>query len=977
MSFVYICSMRVILTILYLLFSILSFSQQFNFLPVKTINELPSSQCNSIFLDSRDYFWICTDAGLAKFNGRNYKTFTIAEGLTDNTIFKVSEDKRGRLFYASSNSRLGYLKNDSAFVPPISDTLWKVLKKGRYFIYEVTDYENDQLLISTQAGFFLTDAETMSSFQFVPPPSAETSMWVKVRNKGVVGAHYLLDPEKYRTSIFLLDLELYGKKLRVQVPVGTGFSAMSLFKYLLLSDGRLLIGVTDRIYVFNIDGTYDTIPNPTRMTAFYEDRNGGVWISYLKNGVDYYPEGKILNEIPVHLLNVASITGFVMDREEGMWITSEGISYCPSLDVVIYPEIPDLNLKVSSLSVIGDHVVMNSLNNQFYLFTDKETYAQKKFDNKEVFANYSYLEHDNGVYSVGLRGTFLLDSNFKWKKTLALAGRKIGTMMYKVAAGPDKKIWGVNLNDLLYIKNDSIYVDQHLPSRGRSVAVDMENNAYVATNSGLLVRTVEGLIPVFEFNVKVTCLKCDLKGRIWACSDGHGVSVIERMKIIARYTTKEGMPSGICYDVDFDGKGNAWVATNNGLCRISPTGKVDVFKVQHGLPSNEIFKLAVKRDELYIGSHKGLCIVNLLNFDLKNIAPEIFIKRVYSDTLNILPGENLGYEQNNILFSVEGLAHRNPFGILYKYRLLGLDTVWKTNNTDEINFNNLNDGSYTFEVYAVNGDGVQSKIPAVFKFSIEPPYWEKWWFVALCIMALTSAMTMIILARSRVIRKREEAKTMLHKQIAEYQMSAIQAQMNPHFIFNAINSIQNYVLSSETQYAYDYLALFSKLIRQVLMNSQQNTISLRKELEMLGLYIDLEQRRFKNKFEYEIRCDENIFPDEIKIPVMLIQPFIENAIWHGLMNLGESRKGVLGIYISTVEEKLKIIVEDNGVGREHAAFLKNRPDHKSMAMLLTEKRMELMKAVNDKETRIIIHDLYDDTGTASGTRVEIYLPLNE
>jgi ligand-binding sensor domain-containing protein len=951
-------------------------AQQFNFLPVKSSNELPSSQTNGIFQDSHDYIWICTDAGLAKFNGREYKSFTVAEGLTDNTIFRVSEDDRGRLWYSSSNSKLGYIKNDSAFVPPISDTLWKVLLKGRYFIYSVSNYDNDQLIISTQAGFYLTDAATMSQFKPVERFRDSTVLWVKVRNKKSWSAHYT--PKEFVKFIFRMDIEMDKKTITIPVRIKMGFSAMSIFTHLLLSDGRLLVGVTDRIYIIQPNGSYDTLTNPSRLTSFYQDRNGGIWISYLGNGVHYYPKGKILGEKYIHVLKGSSITGFVMDKEEGMWLSTEGVLYCPSLHVVTYPDEPMLKLRLAGLAVMGNKVIANSLTEEYYLFYDKNQFEKKIFANPDIKGNYSYLDLGDKIYAAGLRGTFLLDSNLNYKKTLLVKRYNMGTMMYRITAGPDKRIWGVRLNDLLEVKNDTIYEVLKLPSRGRNVTVDRDNNVFVGTNSGLYLYEADSLRLIKDISVKIARLRTDPEGRVWVCSDGQGLFVMEGKRISIEYSVKNGLPSGICYDIDFDSEGNRWVATNGGLCRISRDGKtLSVFKTQHGLPSNEVFKVLVNRNELYVVTQKGLCVIDLLNFELKNVKPGIFIKRVYNDSLFLTDGCQLNYSQNNVSFSVEGIAYQNPFGVRYKYRLTGLDTTWRYDQTGEIRFNNLNDGKYVFEVVAVNADGIESSKPEIFTFSITSPYWERWWFFVMCGAALVSFMTVIILVRSKAIRKREEAKTLLHKQIAEYQMTAIQAQMNPHFIFNAINSIQNYVLSHETQYAYDYLAKFSKLIRQVLQNSQKSLLSLRKEIDMLDLYIELEQRRFQNKFTYEIICTDELSVDEVKVPVMFIQPYIENAIWHGIMNLEENKTGELKIIFSTEAGFLKIVIHDNGIGRVRAGLLKKRKDHQSMGMLLTERRLEILKTISDQEIRTVITDLYDTSGAASGTQVEIYLPLKE
>ncbi|HLP11622.1 MAG TPA: tetratricopeptide repeat protein [Flavobacteriales bacterium] len=252
---------------------------------------------------------------------------------------------------------------------------------------------------------------------------------------------------------------------------------------------------------------------------------------------------------------------------------------------------------------------------------------------------------------------------------------------------------------------------------------------------------------------------------------------------------------------------------------------------------------------------------------------------------------------------------------------------------------------------------------------------KTWMIVAIsAILVLLMAFAMTYIAAKNK-RRRQEIEITLQK--AELEQKAIRSQMNPHFIFNSLNSIQHYILSNETQYAYDYLARFSKLIRQVLANSEHPTISLKKELELLELYIDLEQRRFKNRFEYSVSYDKNLPVDEIVIPVMLIQPFVENAIWHGIMNLDDSRRGKLSVNIVFENETAKITIEDNGVGREAAAKLrKPKHEHTSVGMLFTQKRLEMFKLTGTKETAVSITDLYDLHGNANGTQVHIVIPAH-
>lgn len=255
---------------------------------------------------------------------------------------------------------------------------------------------------------------------------------------------------------------------------------------------------------------------------------------------------------------------------------------------------------------------------------------------------------------------------------------------------------------------------------------------------------------------------------------------------------------------------------------------------------------------------------------------------------------------------------------------------------------------------------------------------RKLWMVILGISGLLLLLLLvftIILISTRTRHQNRIREIQLIRTKAEFEQKILRAQMNPHFIFNSLNSIQDYILQNDTRYAYDYLARFSKLIRQVLANSSLNEISLQKEIDFLDTYIDLEQRRFKNKFTYSINYAKTLLLDEIKIPVMLIQPFVENSIWHGIMNMEEGQAGHLSIEFSEEKGLLKITILDNGVGRTATKKNKNIEEHESVGSLFSSKRIEMLKASHGKTSEIIITDLHDTNGKAAGTRVDIYLSI--
>ena len=225
-----------------------------------------------------------------------------------------------------------------------------------------------------------------------------------------------------------------------------------------------------------------------------------------------------------------------------------------------------------------------------------------------------------------------------------------------------------------------------------------------------------------------------------------------------------------------------------------------------------------------------------------------------------------------------------------------------------------------------------------------------------------------------------ETKTQLQQQATELEMQALRAQMNPHFIFNSLNSINRFILKKQSSEATGYLTKFSRLIRMILSSSANATVSLAEDLEALQLYLELESLRFEQEFNYKIECDSEIDTGFIQVPPMLLQPFVENAIWHGLMNLPDrwEREGHLWININQEDSMLICTITDNGIGRKKAAALNDKSrKHKSMGMKITESRIAMMQKMNGGGKSIEIRDLADPDGSAAGTEVVLRIPVEQ
>jgi len=337
----------------------------------------------------------------------------------------------------------------------------------------------------------------------------------------------------------------------------------------------------------------------------------------------------------------------------------------------------------------------------------------------------------------------------------------------------------------------------------------------------------------------------------------------------------------------------------------------------------------------------------------------------------------LPYNQNNLTFSYVGILHRNPEAVQYKWILEGFSKEWSPAITDrEATFSNLPPGTYTFKVKACNEFNIWNDVPASFTFTIEPPLWERWWARLTGVAVIIGLIWLVfhfrlerVKAKNKIIQERLE----MEKNILELEQEAARLQMNPHFIFNCLNSIQGFISVNDPFQAKKYLAKFAKLMRLILENAREEFIPLQNEISILENFLELEKLSINHKFDFTITMDESIDPEGIQIPPMMIQPFIENAIIHGLKK--KEGKGLITIHFSINDELLICTLQDNGIGRKKSGQINEefRPDHKSTGIAVTQKRLEQYGLHRKVKAGIEFVDL-EENGIATGTKVIISSP---
>jgi ligand-binding sensor domain-containing protein len=427
------------------------------------------------------------------------------------------------------------------------------------------------------------------------------------------------------------------------------------------------------------------------------------------------------------------------------------------------------------------------------------------------------------------------------------------------------------------------------------------------------------------------------------------------------------------YDFVADQQGNWWFATKNGLIYFNEEKNIfKRFTTIDGLYSNDLDATlyCMPDGKIVIG---GLLFITLFDpqklLQASQIIPQLLLTKFASNGNRVAytPGNTVSfsYASNNIIFEWALPDYNSPLRNRYYCQLKGIDSSWRyVGNKGEVQYANLSPGTYTILLRAANTNGDFANENISIHFIIHPPFWKTIGFLFAILVIITLLMYWLFKRRLNAAKK----KIALQQQMNELEMKALRAQMNPHFIFNSLNSIQECIVSKNTDAAYNYLSQFSKLVRRILENSGKETVPLKEEQELMQWYLSLEQLRFTDEFTFSIK--NNCSNPLIEIPSMIIQPFIENALWHGLIN----RKGkkIIQLIFNDDKEGVNIQIIDNGIGRKAAALLPQRTGKQSMGLHITKERLQHYSHASSIE----IIDLFDDTAIACGTKVIIHLPNN-
>lgn len=482
----------------------------------------------------------------------------------------------------------------------------------------------------------------------------------------------------------------------------------------------------------------------------------------------------------------------------------------------------------------------------------------------------------------------------------------------------------------------------------------------------------------------------DGEGGIWVWIPQYGFRIIDpdKMQCIDSIPIGEkGLQAGSYDFLRNGGKESMFLTGTSGIVIYNYKRKESLWLEYPNVISNPFpYYLGYCNNHLFANERNRILYYDLNNFYEFNFSVIAGLNTIIQDNNTIFTrGVNdtnvkidLKHFQNSLTFSFSAPEFFSPDKIEYAYKLSDVDNEWHYTNSfnRKVTYSNLEPGSYTFQLKAQIEGGDWQGHEADYKINIAPPFWQTTWFKIIAVLVIGVLIDVVITWRIRSVRKQEQLKATYEKELLELEAKALRAQMNPHFIFNCMNSIKSLIQEDEKSKAVVYLTTFSKLIRTVFHNSDKREITLFDEIETCRLYTQLESMRFENKFNYEYNIDETVDLRSIQVPALIIQPFIENAIWHGIMPKEEG--GHLLVSVQKVNNVLQCIIDDNGIGRETSKqnkFQSETAMHQSKGVHLTQARLNLDNLLNERNGTIQIIDKKDERGRSTGTTV--ILTFNE
>lgn len=922
--------------------------------------------------DDKGYIWFGTETGVSRYNGRSFENFYMRDGLADNEIFRIDQDSRGRIWFSAFNGQISYYHKGRFYNKSNSDLISAIKFKG--FYTNMFEDSNGNLWFSTKSRIAMVsiNGAVKNSEDFIGAESLRAASFME--KDGIVWGSMGYDRVAYP-----LNLKRAINKNDVVITRET-YSDFIAPHTVFLPAG---LSSQPRRYLNTFLNKKNRISKDATKAHNYPE--GELWACTFSGAIKVNTEKRSA----VTFLEDKQVTHVLKDREGGYWFTTfgDGVFFVPSLEKGAIRMIQDKPIGNTTALYMKENVLWFGANGALIGKVSPEISRRwnlSRDDGRSRVRQIIELKGSESDFFVIEEGILLKNERDEFSRLNGSVKVVQPWSDSLVVAGTTNMIHVFDRDAMLsrFIKEDSNKLSYPItwfknhPSvaniRSRGSITDME-----IYQEGMLISTALGLHfldtdlsyhrlsgqPIEDY--VINDIKVLNDSSYLLATNGLGTFLFKD-GLWTKFSEENGMSSDINRKVYAENDSTFWVATNTGVNRIVGNmgdWHISSLRSTDGLLSEDVNDLLIHNEYLFAATSKGISRINVAEWQSPKTPPLVSMNTVLADDLPLsAEGQEVDYSVKNITVKFDGLHFQSLDRMTYQYRMLGLDESWRMTDQNVLSFSNLKPGNYTFQVKAISAFGDESEL-AETEFNIATPFWLAWWFISLVSLTVVVLLILITQAIIRRNKLKQERKFEFQLRIAEAERKALQSQLNPHFIFNSLNSIQNMVLDEDPDSAYQYLAKFGKLIRRVLEFSDLSMVALNDELETLRLYMDLENLRLNDKFDYDIRIDEDVNLLEV-VPSMIMQPHVENAIWHGIMPLKGRKRGQIDITVRKNERGLYFEVQDNGVGRTDPTQQKKN----SMGTKIVNELVRKHKGEGSGE--VITEDLFNGD-QAAGTRVKI------
>lgn len=949
-----------------------------------TDDGLPSNEIYHAIQDSLGYIWFATNNGVSRFNGYNFESFGLEDGLVDNTIHEIYTDYRGRIWFVSHLGNLAYYENGTITAYPYNEKIQKQLPASRGPIkksFYVDRSDNVHISFKKFGRFKITPEGLIINNT---NPVHNTELIIEKLNNGKV---ILTNPLKSKDlSITYIDYNNISNwnnsDLFEHDFLGLHFWGECYNDVLYLGLKGYLIQIKNNIIKKKKIG-----PEIIWLSI---DNSGRLWASPLEGGVNCYNNADISQHANLHILENKIITSVLKDNENGYWFTSlnDGIFYCSNINAKTYlKESAFEGYNLNNVFINSEKIFLGFDNGKIGIVSNSKIFFDEPARNYSSFSTIRDFVETHDSKGLLISTTTMIHRLFNGNYThyyYSLNNFR-GIMPRQIIKSIKGDYIIASTIGLKRFDGNKVTYDSYINKEFMAAVYAV----YEKPNGNILMGCANGL---WEYNgtdftylgernhllsKHIVSINSNSNGSIFIGTKGLGLVIMATDGQIFNLTKKDGLKSNTINQVQVE-ENSIWLASNEGAHRIEFS---DNFKIKsiislnksNGLPINEVKKIFKDNKDIYIATKNGLTIINEEHIQANNTFAFCHITKVRANNIEKLFRNGLiqlNYNENLLNIDFIGLSYLARGKVNYRYRLIGADSSWHYTLNNTALFSNLKSRNYTFEVQAQNNDGIWSPSQKL-EIYIRKPYWQTTLFIMFVTIAFSALLFTIYRIRIQSIRKRNE---LLHSTNL-YKQQVLRQQMNPHFIFNTLNSIQLFILENDPLNSHKYLTKFARLIRMTLDNSQETKVSVKDEIEALKLYLELESLRLEEKFTFNINIAQ---PDLLgyKIPTLLIQPFVENAIWHGIM-LKETKSGHVDVSVEKHNGYLICQIEDDGIGRKAANALNKKADkqHKSLGNKIIAQRIELLNTIYRDSFSIEYDDLINTNGEPTGTKVTIRIPI--